>query len=48
MEFEETLQIALDRAITKEEALFLFKETEEPGRYLKLFEAAYLFGRDET
>lgn len=40
MEFEETLQIARDRAITKEEALFLFKETEEPDRYLKLFEAA--------
>jgi len=40
MEFEETLQIALDRAITREEALFLFKETEEPTKYLKLFEAA--------
>ena len=40
MEFEETLRIALDRAITKEEALFLFEETEEPAKYLKLFEAA--------
>lgn len=40
MEFEETLQIASDRAITKEEALFLFKETEEPDKYLKLFEVA--------
>ena len=40
MEFEETLQIALDRAITREEALFLFKETEAPTKYLKLFEAA--------
>ena len=40
MELEETLQIALDRAITKEEALFLFEETEEPNRYLKLFEVA--------
>jgi biotin synthase len=40
MEFEETVQNALDRAITKEEALFLFKETEEPDKYLKLFAAA--------
>ena len=40
MEFEETLQNALDRAITREEALFLFEETEEPAKYLKLFEAA--------
>ena len=40
MEFEEILEVALDRAITKEEALFLFKETEEPSRYLRLFEVA--------
>lgn len=40
MEFEEILQNALDRAITKEEALFLFKESEKPNKYLQLFNTA--------
>ncbi len=40
MKFDEILIEALDRPITKDEALILFEESQRPENYLRLFKAA--------
>lgn len=47
MEFEEILTKAEDEEITKDEALYLFKETGRYDRALKLFEIASHVRDDE-
>ena len=48
MEFEEILKKAVENEITREEALYLFKETDKYDKALKLFEIASRVRDDEV